>query len=303
MTDSTFIYALTDPRPGDLHVYIGKADHPEKRYVKHITLARQEQNYKARWIRVLRQSGLRPGLEILQEVPKSDWPSAEATFIRWYRVLGWRVVNSTDGGEGLSNPHLETRLKLSRLARGRKISDETRKRLSESHKGLPISAEARRNLSVALTGRTLSKEHREAIRVSLTGERNPLFGKPLSKEHRAKVGRKGAKHHNFGKRMSEEQKAKIRASISGPNSPLFGKSPSLETRAKIRASKIGTKHSPEARAKMSVAQRGRITSPETRLKISKALAGRRLSEETLTKRKLARRMIGGMRNQMQFQFV
>lgn len=287
MSNSTFIYALTDPRPSDLHIYIGKADRPRRRFAQHIFSADQEQNYKARWIRLLARIGLKPGLEILQEVPKSEWETAEATLIHWYRVLGWRVVNSTDGGEGLNNPTAETRLKLSLVNRGRKASDETRMKLSKAHVGLPISPEARLNLSKALTGRTLQANHRAAIGASMTGERNPWFGKRLSAEHRAKIGRKGERHPNFGK--PNVIRSKLNSLNSGPRHPRFGKPVSQETRAKIGAANRGRRHSPEARAKISAVQVGKSMPPEVRAKISKALVGRPISLETRAKISLARR--------------
>ena len=86
-----------------------------------------------------------------------------------------------------------------------------------------------------------SEEKAEAMRVVetvrqakhsvfMTGEHHPLYGKPCSKEHKAKISTS-----KTGKIHSEEHKAKIR-------NALIGKTFSEEHKAKLSASKIGDKH-------------------------------------------------------------
>ncbi len=82
--------------------------------------------------------------------------------------------NQTDGGES-----------------GWKHTPKTRARMSESH-----------------TGKPLSVGHRVAISVAHMGEKNPNFGKPLSKEHRAKIGAKMSEI-NKGIPKSSEHCAKV----------------------------------------------------------------------------------------------
>lgn len=78
-----------------------------------------------------------------------------------------------------------------------------------------------------------------------SGNKNPMYGKPLSDEHKAKISaaRKGIPH-------SAEAKAKISATLKGHQS-------SDETRAKISAAHKGRKLSNEWRAKLSIAGKGK----------------------------------------------
>lgn len=78
-----------------------------------------------------------------------------------------------------------------------------------------------------------------------SGNKNPMYGKPLSDEHKAKIStaRKGIPH-------STEAKAKISAALKGHQS-------SDETRTKISAAHKGRKLSNEWRAKLSIAGKGK----------------------------------------------
>jgi group I intron endonuclease len=52
----------------------------------------------------------------------------------------------------------ETKLKISKASKGRKLSEETRRKLSESHKGKKLSDEHKRKLSESHKGKHISKE-------------------------------------------------------------------------------------------------------------------------------------------------
>lgn len=170
MSDTTFIYALTDPRPGDVHVYIGKSNSPFSRFKAHISESKRIRNRRTNWLQSLCSLGTAPGFEILKEVSKTEWQFWEMSFIHWYRVLGWKVVNDTDGGEGSENPSVETRAKLSASKKGKKKPQR--------------SVEHCANISAAHSGKKLSLEHRAAIGLALTGLKRSA---PHSVEHRAKI--------------------------------------------------------------------------------------------------------------------
>lgn len=192
---TTFLYALCDPRPGDTHVYIGKADDPETRLWEHRRKLPREKNYKAHWWRQLRDMGMVPSLEVLKEVPFDEWEYWEREYIRWYRALGWKVVNATDGGEGGAQewkPESRARLSAS-LKAG--YTDERRAAISAFHKGKNVSAKTR-------------------AKMSASGGKH-LKGKPQSPEHIAKC--RAAK---IGKKFNEEHKAKIAAALRGKPKPL-----------------------------------------------------------------------------------
>lgn len=159
MPSTTFIYALNCPITGRTR-YVGKANNPEKRLILHISQARKHSYRRACWIRSLLSNGQKPSLEILDEVPETEWQFWECEWIRLYRALGFDLTNGTEGGEGMHNPSSETRERMSRAQkgnpsarRGHKPSEETRLKLSLSHMGNKnalghvVSDEARKKMS------------------------------------------------------------------------------------------------------------------------------------------------------------
>lgn len=87
------------------------------------------------------------------------------------------LVNYTDGGEGMSNPTLETRQKLSKVHIGKVTSEQTKKKLSIAHKGKTLSEEHKVKLSLAKLGKpsawkgkTPSLETREKMRLAKLGK-------------------------------------------------------------------------------------------------------------------------------------
>lgn len=115
-------------------------------------------------------------------------------------------------------------------------------------------------------GREHSAETKQKMRFANLGEKNPNYGKHLTKETRDRISayRLGMKH----KPHTEEAKAKMsKAALNRP--PM-----SDATKAKISASLKGGKHSPESKAKMSRALTGKKHGPmsaEHKAKISSTL--------------------------------
>jgi len=182
---STFLYALTDPRPGDTHVYVGKADDPQTRYWEHQRKVHRERTYKAHWWRNLIGQGLAPKLEVLAQVPFDEWEHWEREYIRWYRVLGWNVLNATDGGDGGAMPWPpEARANLSASLK-RSYTQERRDAISAFHKGRKKSAATCAKMSASggkhLKGKRQSPEHVAKCRAA-------KLGKKFTVEHKAKIG-------------------------------------------------------------------------------------------------------------------
>lgn len=107
------------------------------------------------------------------------------------------LVNLTDGGDGLSNPSKETRLKMSKAALIRGISIEQRIKFSNSKKGKKQSPETVAKRILATTGRKRTKEQKQNIS-------NSLKGKIRSEESRKNIGL-----GKLGKKLSEETKKKM----------------------------------------------------------------------------------------------
>lgn len=173
---TTFIYVLKDPFTGVVR-YVGKANDPEARFSFH--LRDRTVTHKTNWIKSLKT---RPLLEVIDEIPVSEWPMWEAAYIQYFQEQGCGLVNGTVGGDGIPNPSLEirkkigesnrlnfsrnpeTRLRMSRASTGRVPSPAQREKISRALRGRVVSSEHRKNLSRALVGKVVSDSTRNKIR-------------------------------------------------------------------------------------------------------------------------------------------
>lgn len=180
--ETTFIYALNDPETGECR-YVGKADDPHDRLFGsngHLYECKTETHHRANWINSLLARGLRPLLEILQEVPKNAWPLWERVWIKTSRAIGMNLTNGTEGGEG--GPTML----------GKKFSSEHRAKLSASQKGKTrkkLTPEHRAKLSARKRG----KKRKEFTLAARAAMRIAQLGKKHSLETRAKMSAAGKK--------------------------------------------------------------------------------------------------------------
>lgn len=185
---TTFIYALRDPRT-DLIRYVGKADDPQKRLSVH--LADKHRNHRTNWIKDLMINGLEPVLEIVDEVPFSEWPMWEVAYIENFRDLGYPLVNGTLGGEGSMG-----------------VTEETLAKIQESRKHLKRTPESK-------------EKTRKAVKkywASITPEEKAAR---LNKTRVAGFGnRVGISPVNKGVPCPEEQRKRISASLKGRPKPI-----------------------------------------------------------------------------------
>jgi len=133
--NTVFIYALNDPETGKTR-YIGKSKNPQKRFWDH--LSDQEQNHRTNWIKSLCAHGLKPVLQIWDEVPEEYWQRWERGYIQSFREAGFDLVNGTDGGD--SGPSLK----------GIKLSPER-------------CAKSPEHIAAARLGRILSQERKAKV--------------------------------------------------------------------------------------------------------------------------------------------
>lgn len=274
---TTFIYSLLDPMTKKIR-YIGKADNPESRLLRHINRCNTDKNHNANWIRSLISKGMRPIMEIIDEVLHSEWRAAEAAYIIFYQEEGCSLVNALPGGQGFGSEQDHPFF-------GKTFSAEVRARMSAGLKGKKKSPEHCAKVSAALKGKKASPETRAKLSATHRGIK-------LSREHRARISaaHRGDKHHYYGKKLSPEHCAKLSVAHRG-----IIQSP--ETRAKLSKANKGRKHSVESRAKMSALRKskplspaqlavlkGRKISPVHRAKISAALSGKKQSAEVIFKR-------------------
>lgn len=245
----TSIYGLVDPRTNDIR-YIGKADNPSKRLIRHVWDAqRGTVTHKCSWLRQLLSEGLMPNLIVLEIVPIDDWPIAESRWIKTGRRNGWPLTNLTDGGDGLTGFVFSeaSRRKLSEAQRGKTPWNKGKPSPFRGLPGRPHSIETRKKIGDVQRGkkrRPLSVDTRQKIGDSLRGRPSPYRGKTLSPEH--------CLH------MSEAQKSR----------PLSESQ--LANLDRLHESNRGHHHSPDHRRKIGIALKGRKFSNEQRQRMSDA---------------------------------
>lgn len=168
----TFIYTLTDPRTNQVR-YVGKSNKPNKRLSTH--LSRTEKNYKHSWLLNLANNGLKPILDIIDEIPLEDWKFWESYWISQFKTWGFDLTNLTNGGEGFAsgelNPaHLPHVKELrSKRHKGKEIPQEMRDRISKTLTGRTNPEHSKR-----MTGRKQSEEHKKATGLALRGKKSKL---------------------------------------------------------------------------------------------------------------------------------
>lgn len=190
-SETTFIYALADPETGETR-YVGKADDPQRRYLRHKWRAVKNNAHKDCWIRGLKSRGLVPELKVLVEVPRVEWELWERAVIKAFRVLSVRLTNQTPGGE--CSPDNRGRKQSpefieKRIAplRGRPRSPAVIAKVRAANLGRPLTPEHREKLRIAKLGKKLSITHREAIGAALTGwKRTPEECVVISERQRGK---------------------------------------------------------------------------------------------------------------------
>lgn len=165
---TTFIYALNDPRTGEIR-YVGKADKPLTRRQIHLQHAHKSRTHKNAWILELRKHELAPVLEVLDEVPADCWQDFERSYILVFRAIGVRLTNGLDGGEGFSGGDRHPRPQL-----GKKLDREIVNRQAKGRVGLKRSLETRRKIATALIGNTNGRFRNVRAR-SLGGDSTPLL--------------------------------------------------------------------------------------------------------------------------------
>lgn len=204
MNKPTKIYVLRDPETGEVR-YVGKTT---QRLCSRLTGHMQcnPETHSGRWIKLLRDKGLRPLIELIEEAG-DDWPERERHWISHYRDSGASLTNLSQGGDGHNGFHTseETRAKLSAASKGKKRPGISAK-LSAAFKGRVVSDQTREKIAAGLRGKEIPAEVRERISATLTGRTKP----PRTAEHCQKIADRAK-----GRKRSEETKAEVAAKLKG----------------------------------------------------------------------------------------
>lgn len=212
----------------------------------------KRQDHRLHWIRKLASCSVEPVISTLETGKGDGWQEVERKWIKHFRDMGTRLVNGTDGGEGvdltpearvkfLAAVHSpEYRAKISAAVSN--PSPEVRARKAAARRGKHLSAEARAKVSAAMKGNQHcldchpSAETRAKLSAAKMGNKN-MLGRHHTAETRAKLSTAAA-----ARSCSLEYRAKLSTAARNHSS---------ETRAKT----LALWHSPEFRAKMSAAHK------------------------------------------------
>jgi len=137
-----FIYVLKEPDTGVVR-YVGKSTNPKRRFRTHINTSGKKRNHKECWISSLLDKGLKPIMEVIDEVPEEHGKQWEVAWIAFFKESECDLVNGTLGGDG-SNPSVETRKKMrqAKLGKpgpwlGKKRYPETVEKMRAGNRGKP----------------------------------------------------------------------------------------------------------------------------------------------------------------------
>ena len=295
---TTYIYTMADPLTPGVIRYVGKTTQALNRRLS-MHCRDKAKSHKASWVMFLAKSGRKPVITEIEVVVSTDQRAASDAEKKWiahYKEIGCKLVNLTDGGEGIcgykhtpdtkarisltcqKNMTPERRAKLATINLGRHPSPETILKLSYSNKKRWEDPKNREQASLRCIGRRVTPDAKIKMSAAKVGRR-------LSEEHRAKIGLAG-----IGRPCSEETRAKRSVNTKRQmGSPEARAELSLkakkrwedpEFRARVTVKFKKKWENAEYRAKMFAVNKGRLFSPETRAKMS-AAAKRRWHKDTV----------------------
>ena len=130
--ETTNIYILIDPISNQVR-YVGKTNNVSQRYKAHLNRARKHQTHKKNWIDKLKKEGLKPIIEIIDEVPINNWQYWETYWISQFRTWGFDLINYTNGGDGCTFANQTSFKKGHKSWLGKNHSEETKKKIGENN--------------------------------------------------------------------------------------------------------------------------------------------------------------------------
>lgn len=175
------IYKLIDPTSLEVR-YVGKTEKTLKhRLSMHITTSIKNKNktHKEAWITGLSLTGLRPIIELIEEVSFEDWQEKEIYWITQFENL----TNTCSGGIGGTGRIYSESERLQRSITMKKLIDEGKidyteraLKISQSHKGKVLSEVTKEKLRQCNLGKKQSREQklktaRKVVRIDKEGNK------------------------------------------------------------------------------------------------------------------------------------
>lgn len=152
------IYKLYDPREPDEARYVGLTKVTlQRRLTAHTSPSHLRDNtYKNNWIKKCLLETTRPEICLIEVCTNRRQACAREKFwISYYRNLGHRLTNLTDGGDGMfgHKPSAETVAKRKKANAGFTHTPETKEKIRQIKLGTKASHETRMKMSKVRTGK------------------------------------------------------------------------------------------------------------------------------------------------------
>jgi hypothetical protein len=149
------IYALSHPITNEVK-YIGQTKHTlDERLRGH--LKSKENVYRVHWINLLKKDGLKPKIELIEEIDRDVASETEIFWISIFKTWGFKLCNLTDGGETSTTKYIKRDKKwCENISKGKlmskfKYSDESKKQMSLSAKRRGINSRGEQLSKLKLT--------------------------------------------------------------------------------------------------------------------------------------------------------
>lgn len=238
--------------------YVGKSVNAPKRFSAHIRRAERHitDHHAARWIRSVLAAGLRPELVILHDIaPGERWQDVERQFIADAEAKGWRLTNTTKGGEGLDYINPEDAAEyLANLSAAMKAIWSTPERREENRLRC-VEAWANPEVTARRLKSMQEAAQRPDVKARLALAMAEVHARPEVKAKRSATVSANWANPDIGPRQ--------RAAIQGASEKMSASAVAKWQDPEKRAALMTVQSSPESRAKKSAAAIARST-PEYR---------------------------------------
>jgi hypothetical protein len=93
------IYGLVCPTSKQIR-YIGVTKYSLKKRLNEHLRENKSKTYKQKWIKSLLNKGLKPNIVLICLTDESNWIEAEKYYIKLFKTNGFKLTNTSEGGEG-----------------------------------------------------------------------------------------------------------------------------------------------------------------------------------------------------------